>query len=885
MSSYAERVRSTTYGFGHDSGQSKHGRHKARAPGKRPLNAQGTRGRSTTPSQRVPVADTNTAADWTADTMTAAALLGTPDDRKDVGSTDDHDTWVRDMDIASGTAPVPTEPDDMRAFVEHHIVTEGRFWGPMQVRLALRADGVTDQQRLCAEQQIQRVLAEADALASQFKNTAMNAAWTLLDQSSRQIGSVLAGYGLSLNIDDLVLQLATDDADVDDIARRVLARSKGDVGRESGTYENQAKQRARLSQIAQVLTAKQQHLRSLYAERTSLMQERDEARPIAIDPAREHASHHQAKDKLGDSRILDLVTPDGLASQSPEFAGLMQRARQPAASCVGGVGGDPAKLAHISLWLQATDADIKRAQIDYKTHWLEAERAHPILALYRARPGRDVDLGALTVDSENDDQLMQNVLEDVLPKLANIGKAGHWLKTGHLNPLELPPVVKLARQRMSIAPGTIRAKVADELVEDADDGNWKQWAIAAVTLGMAILSVAPTGGGSAVLLAELGGLALDAYLAMETFTDFTVDKAAADTSIDPSLALANEEPSLTWLAVELVAAGLGAGFAVKTFRDAARLHRRVAAGDSAQAAVRELNKLGEQHGLGKLGSRIVDRAEGRTKNAQRGARPKPNGKRVREHASDDIDGLARQLGTGVEIDSSLGSGVRVDRFVHADGDVWVIGLRVGPDATTDDVLAHGKTIALMRRYNGVLGYLRATLSRGLGKSVHKAGSPQEIASLEAEKLRRLIHERQKALTTETMDDAAVGLNQEIAFLHEQLVEWEARLLSKQPERVVAGFGDIGSPNLLKKLSKEQRKALRQEATTIKNQLRQEIFEQSDLNKPGRSGGAVGAQLNVRLGNRLQQHANTIKTTNPALAATLKKEGQRLIKTGKSGKHK
>lgn len=300
-----------------------------------------------------------------------------------------------------------------------------------------------------------------------------------------------------------------------------------------------------------------------------------------------------------------------------------------------------------------------------------------------------------------------------------------------------------------------------------------------------------------VLLAELGGLALDAYLAMETHADFTIDSAAANTSIDPSLALANEEPSLTWLAVELVATGLGTGFAIKTFREAARLHRAVEAGESAQAAIRYLDTLGEEHRIGKIGSRIVKEAGDGTGMAHRTTRPALYSDRVGEYAAENVAGLARRLGTGVEVDPSLGSGVRIDRFVHDDGDVWVIGLRVGPDAITADVLAHRKTIELMRRYNGTIGDLRAVLDRGLGKTVHEAGSPQEIASLEAEKLHRLICERQEALSARTVDDVTPVLEQELAFLRKELIEWEARLLSKQPREVVAGFGEIASPTFSK----------------------------------------------------------------------------------------
>ena len=590
-------------------------------------------------------------------------------------------------------------------------------------------------------------------------------------------------------VDDLIVQLANGDADLETIAQEVLTRSRSDGVPTEGSYTDKADERARLSAVAAELTTQTKHLHGLYAERTSLMRQRDLVQSVPFDSTREHSSHHQKRDSLRDSRVFDLIEPTVLDAQAPEFATMMMATRETTAST--SHLGDPEKTALIELWLQAANADIQRAQIAYQTRWLEAEREHPILIAYRDKPGQKADLSGLT-DKDGGDQLMLGVMRSVLPKLANIAKAQTWLQTGDLNPRSLPPVVALAKQDLRIVPGTMRSRVVDDMIADAtDDGN--QWAIAAITLGLAMLTAIPSGGSSAVLLAELGLLGLDAFLAMETYADFAMAETTAETSIDPAKALASEEPSLTWLAVQLVAVGLGLGFAAKTFREAARLRRATEAGESAQQALRHLDEFGEEHGLGKIGSRIVDEAGERASTA-RIARPSLHSDRVGQYAAENADGLARRLGTGVQVDSSLGSGVRVERFVHDDGDVWVIGLRVGPDATTADVLAHGKTIELMRRYNGTIGDFRAVLDRGLGKAVRKPGSTQEVASLEAEKLGRLIRERQKALGTVAVDIAAPVLEQEIAFLQKRQAKWEAKLLSNEPDKVIVGYGDIGSPD-------------------------------------------------------------------------------------------
>jgi hypothetical protein len=89
----------------------------------------------------------------------------------------------------------------------------------------------------------------------------------------------------------------------------------------------------------------------------------------------------------------------------------------------------------------------------------------------------------------------------------------------------------------------------------------------------------------------------------------------------------------------------------------------------------------------------------------------------------------------------------------------------------------------------------------------------------------------------------------------------------------------------KSIREATQSALRTQVREIKNTLEKEIFEAANLSKTGRSGGAIGAQLDMKLGNRLVQEANKVKSSFPELAAELKKEGNRLLLRGKSGTHK
>ena len=69
-----------------------------------------------------------------------------------------------------------------------------------------------------------------------------------------------------------------------------------------------------------------------------------------------------------------------------------------------------------------------------------------------------------------------------------------------------------------------------------------------------------------------------------------------------------------------------------------------------------------------------------------------------------------------------------------------------------------------------------------------------------------------------------------------------------------------------------------EASRIAQAIKDGLVD--SLSKPGRSGGAIGAQLNKKAGAELVRQAN--KTTDKTLAAAMKSMGHQLQKRGKGG---
>jgi hypothetical protein len=519
---------------------------------------------------------------------------------------------IAQEDWRTGTATTPEEhapgdPAGARAYVERVVARDGLRNGRVDLTLGAWSFGDPAQQHALMAQ-VALVEDEARAFRGVFRTETLAATQALLNQSERQLGQALHAYGLapfSSAVATSARTVAHDEATLDTQTEHLLRAAK--VGRDDGPgYAAHAGDRAQLGAVAQALAARQAHVRQVAEEHAHLLTTLDEARFEARggagpDAARQHPTHHGRRESLRQQ-----------LARLPSAPGPTLRGAQPAPAPAGAVS-DQEQL--VAAHLAATAAELRRAQLALRTDWIEAERAHPILVAFRREGGRDADLAPL---SGGDDDSMRAVLRTVLPKLGNVYKCEAWLAAGKLDPLKLQPAVAIARDRLDVAPGSVRDAVARELVAEADE-SWQAWALAAVTLAMAVVAVVPTGGSSLAVGLELAGLALDAYLSIDAVGDYATDSATANTALDPAVALSQEEPSLTWLAVQLVGSGVGAAFAVKTFRDAVAVHRAAATGKASQAAIRALDEIGEREGLGAIGTRVVEGMDADSaRNASRG---------------------------------------------------------------------------------------------------------------------------------------------------------------------------------------------------------------------------------------------------------------------------
>lgn len=269
-------------------------------------------------------------------------------------------------------------------------------------------------------------------------------------------------------------------------------------------------------------------------------------------------------------------------------------------------GKGPKAQAHTDLTHR-----LRTALADLATSWIQAERAHPVLAAYRGNTKEleKIDLG--TLDTASVDDQMKQVLEHILPKIAHIAQANHLIKSGTISPLALPAVVGLTKANMFVPKGSIREGVANDLARKASRNADSTWMLIA-SFALAIVTLVPTGGASLAVATGIAGASLAAFTAVKEYQHYDEQKVLIDTDLDRARALSQEEPSLTGFALALINLGLEGLPLIHAFKAALDIKRLKAAGgegDKVKRLVDELNELGKDKNVDDLGKQALNEIE------------------------------------------------------------------------------------------------------------------------------------------------------------------------------------------------------------------------------------------------------------------------------------
>ncbi len=140
---------------------------------------------------------------------------------------------------------------------------------------------------------------------------------------------------------------------------------------------------------------------------------------------------------------------------------------------------------------------------------------------------------------------------------------------------KLNEIVYLAKQATGALDQTTLGRMRDKVVEDKrqqveDDETFRNTVITVLAIGLALIAAIPTGGSSLIAagtaLAGLASLGVSLHQAADHFQEYQIQEAMTGTDFDRARAISTEDPSLFWLAVDIVGAALDVGPALRATR-------------------------------------------------------------------------------------------------------------------------------------------------------------------------------------------------------------------------------------------------------------------------------------------------------------------------------
>jgi hypothetical protein len=174
--------------------------------------------------------------------------------------------------------------------------------------------------------------------------------------------------------------------------------------------------------------------------------------------------------------------------------------------------------------------------------------------------------------------------EQIYETLNNINEVrSELVPGGDVDIWKLPEIVHLTKQATGATSDTILGRMHARLVDEEAHrlGFIRRLtgiAQAVLVIGLAVIAAIPTGGGSlAVAGTALAGLAaagLSFYQAAQHLREFQLERAMTGTDFDRARAISTEEPSLFWLAVDIIGAALDVGPALRATRQLLQVGQR-----------------------------------------------------------------------------------------------------------------------------------------------------------------------------------------------------------------------------------------------------------------------------------------------------------------------
>ena len=260
-----------------------------------------------------------------------------------------------------------------------------------------------------------------------------------------------------------------------------------------------------------------------------------------------------------------------------------------------------------------------KAEGEYAALRREKELEFPILAAYAQEGG---DLNVIIRAGAPDGDLKKVIADEIREKYTKIVATEDYITQKKVTFWDIPTIVEGARAKMRVDRDTMRWRVLDDRIKAAaqakKEAKETKEAIGAVAMVLGLLAALPSAGASVAAVAGGASTAIGVGMLPSSIQDYILQSATSGTDFDRARAISQEEPSLFWLAFEIVGTAHGA---IASFRALAGLRRAALIGETgATNAMRSQgNHLGKH--LGKqLGDRLVREVEALQKSGKAGTK-------------------------------------------------------------------------------------------------------------------------------------------------------------------------------------------------------------------------------------------------------------------------
>jgi hypothetical protein len=245
----------------------------------------------------------------------------------------------------------------------------------------------------------------------------------------------------------------------------------------------------------------------------------------------------------------------------------------------------------------------------------EKQKDYPVLAAYSTRDDAAIELDKLANQDSAD--LAKNLYKTIADRLENIQAVRAEMEPGgRFSVWKTPQVIALTKKTMTAKPW--ESRVIDDHVREVKTAEAEDAKVfAAIAIGLGLLAAIPTGGTSVLAGVAAASAALGAAYSIhelyEHYKDYSFASAEAGTDFEKAQSISQEEPSLQWLAADLLDLGMnvvGAAAAFKALR-AAMAAAEATRLEKLAEVIEEANRLGLDASIrAKVVATVVARAGG-----------------------------------------------------------------------------------------------------------------------------------------------------------------------------------------------------------------------------------------------------------------------------------